>query len=599
MMVLQEVLFPNLDTCSTFEMYFRPREGEKDVWVDAQAGAVILPQWTHLGLDTYFNSFSIGKWRKYTALDNLKLRLELRGEFQVQLVHWVRLKDRCDRIVVAEEICRSDERAGFEIAFPEELAARGVYGFSLYAVGEENAFFGGRYCTEVDDERLNPVDIALDICTFRREAYVEKNIAMLQRDLLRNPDCEARDHLEVFISDNARTLDAARLSSGHVHIFPNRNVGGAGGFTRGMIEIIDAPKAFTHVLLMDDDVLINSDAIMRTYRLLRLLKPEYVGKTVAGALMRLDRRYVQYESGAVIKGFNPKPRKFRLDMRKIKNVLKNEQEETITYNGWWYSCIPMSKISNDNLPLPVFVHRDDIEFGMRTGSDILTLNGICLWHESFDNKYASSMEYYESRNDLIMNALHKPGFTGKHAAMALVYRIVGNVIRYRYNNCELVFKGIDDFCKGPEYLMHLDPEQTHREVLSQSDKFLPLDQLDIPFREKTQVKGLKKNKSFLNTFRIFLLNGLFLPSRGVSVVNTASPWPRNFYRRSAVLNYDEINQTGFVSRRSAKKTMSALFRAVGRAAKLLLRYPRVAESYRRAMPVLTSRAFWDEYLGLK
>ena len=599
MIVLQDLMFPKPETCPAPEMYFRIDDAHRHAYFDGEAGAMRVPQWCMLDGDTYFNGFSIGKWRKYTRLDNLRLSLELSGAFRVQLVHWTRLKDKCLRAVVAERMCRSDARARFEIAFPAELEPRGIYGFSLYAV-EDGAFFGGAYVTEADEADLNAVDIALDICTFRREAYVTRNIDLLRRDILQNPESDVYGHLEVFVSDNGRTLDAAALGGDGVHVFPNPNVGGAGGFTRGMIEIIDAPKAFSHALLMDDDVLINTDAIVRTYRLLRMLKPEYAGKTIAGALMRLDERHVQYEIGARWDGVYPKPVKHNRDMRKVSCLLKNELEETLHYNGWWYSCIPMAKIGNDNLPLPLFVHRDDIEFGLRTGSDILTLNGICVWHESFDNRYASSMEYYEMRNDLIMNALRRPEISPVKLALGLLHRTVGNVVRYRYDNCELMFRGMDDFLAGPEFLMNADTEALHQDVLAHSDKFLPLEQLEgeIPFREKQQVEGLKKKPGFVNTLRVYLLNGLLLPSKGTNVVNIATVWPRNFYRRSAVLNYDELTQKGFIARRNRKRALAVMARATGRMFRLAREYPRAAEQYRRAAQEMTSRAFWNRYLGL-
>ena len=599
-MILQELLFPNLETCPQFEMYFRTDAQNKHAYVDPEAGLIRVPQWCTLDGDTYFNGFSIGKWRKYTVLDNLRLQLVLSGEFRVQLVHWQRLRDKCRRVVVAERVCRAAQPKTFELAFPGELAPRGVYGMSLYAVGERCAFHGGCYVTDADPDDLNPVDIALDICTFRREQDIARNLAVLNRDILENPDCELRDHLEVFIADNGRTLNARALSGARVHVFPNPNVGGTGGFTRGMIEIIDHPRRFSHALLMDDDVVINADALLRTYRLLRFLKPEYAGKTVAGALMRLDNRCVQYENGAVMDSYILEPRKYKLDMRDIECVLRNEQEETIHYNGWWYSCIPMSKIDNDSLPLPIFVHRDDVEFGLRTGSDILTLNGICLWHESFDNRFSASMEYYEVRNDLILNALRRTEVSPLKLAWELVHRTVGNAIRYRYVNCELMFRGFDDFLAGPDRLVMLDPTALHAEIMAMSYKMRPLDELqkEIPFREKTHVKGLKKKKSPLNTARIYLLNGLFLPGRGANVVNIGTPWPRNFYRYTAILNYDELTQRGFITRRSVKKTLSALGRGLARAWKLLRRYRAVGEAWREAQPILTSRSFWNEYLGL-
>ena len=599
-MVLQELLFPNLETCPQFEMYFRTDADKKHAYVDPEAGVVRVPQWCTLDLDTYFNSFSIGKWVKYTRLRNLQLLLTLSGEFRVQLIRWERLRGKCRRVVVAERMCRANEPTAFELAFPAELAPRGVYAASLYAVGEACAFHGGRYVTDMDEGELNDIDIALDICTFRREKDVARNLGMLNRGILENPNSDLRDHLEVFISDNGQSLDKS-LATDRIHIFPNKNVGGAGGFTRGMIEIIDHPKRFSHVLLMDDDVIVNADAIVRTYRLLRLLKPEYAGKTVAGALMRLDRRYKQFENGALMNSYILRSVKYGLDMRKIDCVLRNEQEETVHYNGWWYSCIPMSKIDNDNLPLPIFVHRDDVEFSLRTGSDILSLNGVCLWHESFDNRFSASMEYYEVRNDLIVNAICKPEIPAWRLARELIHRTVGNSIRYRYNNCDLMFWGFDDFMAGPDYLIQTDPTALHQEILSKSQKLLPLSELkeEIPFRDKPHRKGIKKKASRLNTARIYLLNGLFLPAKGTNVVNIGTPWPRNYYRRSAVLNYDELNQTGFITRRSFKKTMSAMGRGLSRAWKLIRRYHKTSEAWREARPILTSRSFWNEYLDLK
>lgn len=600
MIVLQDMLFPNLETCPAFEAYFHTDADKKHAYQDPQDGSIRVPRWCMLDGDTFFNGFSIGKWLKYTRLENLHIQLELAGEFRVQLIHWERLRGKCRRVVLSEQICRSDGRQSFELAFPEALPPRGMCAFSLYAVGKGCAFYGGRYLADMDPDDLNSVDIALDICTFKREKDVSRNLAMLNRDILENPACELRDHLEVFISDNGQTLGKS-LATERIHIFPNKNVGGAGGFTRGMIEIIDAPRRFTHALVMDDDVVVNSDAILRTYRLLRLLKPEYVGKTVAGALMRLDRRHVQFENGAVMNSYILKPRKHGLDMRKVDCVLRNEQEETVHYNGWWYSCIPMSKIDNDSLPLPIFVHRDDVEFGLRTGSDILSLNGICLWHESFDNKYASSMEYYEVRNDLILNALRKTEVSALRLAWELIHRTVGNAIRYRYNNCALMFKGFDDFMAGPDKLIMTDPTALHKEILAMSDKMLPLEELEkeIPFKEKIHRKSLPKQASLLNTLRIYLMNGIFLPpTRGTNIVNIGTPWPRNYYRRSAVLNYDEINHKGFISRRSFRKSMSALWQGGKRSIRLIRGYRAVGNAWREALPIMTSRSFWNEYLGL-
>lgn len=599
MIVLQKLQFPNPDTCSSFEMFFRPREGEHAAWMDPDLGALRLPRWTHLDLNTYFNSFSIGKWRKYTVLDNLRLRLELRGEVQVQLMHWEMIGNKCFRHMLAEKVCQAPERGTFDFEIPLSATERGIVCCGIYALDDACALYGGAYVTEADESRLNPVDIAIDICTFRREPFIERNVALINREIIGNPDSDLQGHLDVFIADNGATLDIPRLSNERIHIFPNKNTGGSGGFARGMMEIIDHPKAFSHVLVMDDDVLINTDALLRTYWLLRLLKPEYSGKTVAGAMLRLDNRWMQHECCAKWNGRMVEGGKTFLDLRKIKSVLKNEVEVPFDFNAWWYSCVPMSKISNDSLPLPLFIRMDDVEFGLRTGSDMISLNGICLWHEPFAYKFASSMEYYEIRNLMILNSIHRPDISWKQVGAQVLYRILANLSRYRYKDCELVLWGAKDFLAGPEALMRRDATELHQQVMAASDKFVPLKELDIPFDEAVYRRSFKRKKKKYSKWKLLFLNGLFLPPKPPTVVDAFLSPPWETYRRKALLNYNGLIERGFVTRRSVAKSLSYVFKGVGMCLKLRKNYARTAEAYRQSFGTLTSRAFWDEYLGLK
>ena len=56
------------------------------------------------------------------------------------------------------------------------------------------------------------------------------------------------------------------------------------------------------------------------------------------------------------------------------------------------------------MPLPIFIRGDDIEFSRRCNAKILSLPGICVWHEPFYKKYSEIMEdYYLLRNVLIFS----------------------------------------------------------------------------------------------------------------------------------------------------------------------------------------------------
>ncbi len=635
-MILQELLFPNYDTCAKYDMYFRlegantagldaPREkvpGElthyerfyrrkadirydssslRRAYYDPQERAVHLASWQRMGFDTYFNCFAIGKWNKYTRMDNLKLRLVLKGSFQVTLLHMYSMYTEPFEHALCERVCRASEPTAFELDIPCEALEGGIVCFRLYALEEnDNVFYGGAYVTDVDEASLNPVNIAIDTCTFRRERYIQRNVALLNRDIIENPENPVYGHLDMFISDNGRTLDVAAMQTDRVHIFPNRNVGGAGGFTRGMIEILDMlpQRPFTHVLVMDDDVLINTDAILRTYRLLQFLKPECMGKTVAGAMLRLDNRSLQHECGGWWDGFCVRNDKTMLDLTDIGNILFNEKEDMANYNAWWYSCIPISKISNDNLPLPIFIRYDDVEYGLRTGSDIIAMSGICLWHEPFEYRFSSSSQYYEIRNEMIVNALHWPNFGCKQALEVLRYSVKVNIGRYRYSDCKLAFKAMEDFCKGPEFLLTADGEALHKEVMMIGDRFQPLKELSVRFDENEYIKSQRKEKPARKLVRFLTLNKHLLPRRGDGVVDAALNGVKDFAGKRRVLNYDVGGNRGFVTEYSGKRLWESL-RGYRRTAKMMkATYAQACEAYRQAMPRLTSREFWNSYLGL-
>ena len=102
----------------------------------------------------------------------------------------------------------------------------------------------------------------------------------------------------MFVVDNGRTLPAVELSDELVTVIPNNNVGGAGGFARGMISALEDERSFSHVLLMDDDVRMSPESIKRTFNLLSLVSDAYSDAFINGAMLKLSEPDVQYEDVA-------------------------------------------------------------------------------------------------------------------------------------------------------------------------------------------------------------------------------------------------------------------------------------------------------------
>jgi len=169
-MILQELLFPNSQLGAQQEMYFRT-EGS----YDESAQAVSLRKGQTLSSDTYFNSFSIEKWMKYTILSDLSLELKLRGSFRAELMNLTLKQKEIVSSVLSETAVSGD----VSLPMPADASAKGIYCFRLTALEDGCMYLGGRYAASADETSLRPVDIAIDICTFKREPFIERNLKLL------------------------------------------------------------------------------------------------------------------------------------------------------------------------------------------------------------------------------------------------------------------------------------------------------------------------------------------------------------------------------------------------------------------------------------
>ena len=271
---LQNIIFPSTDNCTEESLYFR-RYG--DVEYSLADNYIVLNEEATVSFDTYFNGFSASKWYKYTQIEQVKVCLKLKGKFRISLWYKEKQPTQILNRVVKEFYCDTKGKIKEIFCEFETEYSQGMYAFSILAMEDETEFHGGYFYTEIVESKIQDIKMSIVICTFKREKYVYKNMKMLSKCFLENRESELHRNLEVIISDNAKTLDYQKFTNDKIHIFANKNVGGAGGFTRGMIETLKLSKVnnFTHVLLMDDDVVMQPESIYRTYKLLSLLKEQY------------------------------------------------------------------------------------------------------------------------------------------------------------------------------------------------------------------------------------------------------------------------------------------------------------------------------------
>lgn len=480
-MNVQTILFPDPNICDVEELYFH-KDGD---W---------------LCFDGYFNLFYLEKHHRYCNIDDLTLELTASGIDSVVIMH--------DR----NEIMTISPSKVLTISLPYQKYDKGVFWFKVLKSKNSSDAFSIKGYFNVFADKLNDVNLAVNICTFKREAYVLRNMRSLIRWSDSDNSSEVSKHMHVFIIDNGKSLNDNRefldlLSHNpekNIKVIPNDNTGGTGGFSRGMLEAMHKKDELklTHLLMMDDDAVFDPDMFVRLYGFLSCLKPEYALISVGGALFREDYKYIQHACGEWFKEFKIINEHPLVDMRNYDNATSNfmtgTDHERDRYGAWWCCCYPMEVITKDNLPLPLFVHHDDIQFGMKLAKSngVVFLNGINVWHQGFELVFTGVKQYYNTRNELITMNMFYSDTPQMAIKFRLIRRIVGCLICMRYGDIELIHRAVLDFRKGTDWLYKINVEELNNEIASVYKNIAPfknIDELNISSKHKEQLKKMTES----------------------------------------------------------------------------------------------------------
>ncbi len=595
---LQTIIFPNLDICTVEKLFFR---SNSKCCFNYQQNNVELNQGGNLRLDTYFNSFSVQKWKDYTNVKSISIRLHLKGVFKVKLLNIDYFLESTklvnQKIVTSESL---DEVSVFEDIDIQPY--KGLLYVEIEALESNCLFTGGCFYTNLDTSKKSDVKIAVVICTYKRELYVHKNIKLLENDLLNKSGIG--DKFEAFIIDNGRSLE--KFDNPKIHVIPNKNAGGSGGYTRGIIEVLKRENDFSHIIFMDDDVVIAPEVLERIYNFQSVINDRTV--CIGGSMLKLDSQYIQHENGAI---WNNEVVRIKpdLDLRILKNVLFNEIEEHINYNGWWLYCFPTKLIDDFSLPYPFFIKMDDMEFPIRLKQKIITLNGICVWHEALESKYSPMLNYYIRRNEIILQILCSDSFSKINAIKYILKFSLREAFCYRYKSADIILKAASDFLQGPDYLKTINPEEKNLEVLKLGEKAVK--EPEQPFVYEKYVESINETESTAHRLiRLATLNGYLLPSllfhndkrltdKGYRVAPIQGYRPVNAFRSKKVLYYNLRTQEGFVVKFSRGEFLKIFIKAIKLSIKMFFKFSELRKLYRETLPELTNRAFWENYLEIK
>ena len=401
------------------------------------AGAAILSVDDELDFCTFYNCLSLKKWQDLTDLNSLGLHLSGSGEADVTLLCYG--KDA----MAAKLASRTVDLAKDGVWWVDLQQAKDAAALAITLKAKTQCTLSsGAWVTATKPRR--EVKIAGVITTFNREHMATAAIKNFAESVIPKAD-GGFEHL--FVIDNGQNLGA--IDAKGVTVLPNKNLGGSGGFTRGLMHVQDQGN-YTHVLFMDDDAACEPEAVWRTAALLRYVKDEKT--SVSGGMLLSENPGIQYEKSAniALKGkrhsaFQPISAFENIIRRE--NVVFNDLRPDGNYGAWWFYCFPVAAI--ESLPFPFFVRGDDQDFALANKLPVVTLNGITTYGEDLRKRVSPAVNYLSVRSLTSLVFLY-----GDQArAQATLRQQIRSAINFGrvfdYGNMEAVLEALEDAAKGP------------------------------------------------------------------------------------------------------------------------------------------------------
>jgi galactofuranosylgalactofuranosylrhamnosyl-N-acetylglucosaminyl-diphospho-decaprenol beta-1,5/1,6-galactofuranosyltransferase len=611
-LVAQRGLFRGPDPVCPEELYAQVGLGS----AARERQRLVVHAGSEVSLDTYFGRFPASYWQRWTVVDEVEVELVVTGSGRISLI--ASDEEGETRTIAVSEV--TGERGGFvRLVAALDKFIDGGFVWVDFATGDEELVVERMRWTVVPPERLRPT--AVVICTFNRADDCTKTLGSL------SADDEALDVLDaIYVVDQGSDTVESRPGfgqltealGGRLRYLRQPNLGGAGGFGRGMYEVTEAAKTgngaeHANVLLMDDDVLCEPEiAIRLTAFANRTFEPTIIG----GQMLRLLHPtrllagaeyadFAQLVPGQVVKGALDDVDLLAeaVDEDEVPTGLPNRGDQRVDadYNAWWSCLIPAEVVNQIGLPLPVFFQWDDVEYGYRArnnGIPTVTLPGAGLWHADFDWKDLDKWnEYFAIRNAMIVSSIYAE-VDPKQTARVIVSRVIRYLLEMRYGLAATLLKSVEDFLKGPDFL-HDGGASAAKEVHA-----LRANYPDTVMHKASEVPGLKSSAVPIvqagptpSLSRVVLLKRLVYLALGKTVheIGAVAKKDATWWH---VSQFDTVvvtdgSQGGVRLRRRDRQQAVKLAKDTARLVKRLMsEMPRLREEYRAAVPALTSRENW-------
>jgi galactofuranosylgalactofuranosylrhamnosyl-N-acetylglucosaminyl-diphospho-decaprenol beta-1,5/1,6-galactofuranosyltransferase len=572
--------------------------------VRRERGALRLEKGSTVTTDTYFGLVPASYFQRWTDVTEIRLKLAYDAPAAARLD--LRASDVHGNPRTIGSVRLDGAGTVGLVARVNEFVDGGSLWIDLHATD------GPLSVAEVEWTVASPATIrpaAVVICTFNRPEACAGTLSTIADD---NGVLAGIDAVYVIdqgtdpVGDHPGFIDVADALGEKLIYLRQPNLGGSGGFTRGLYEVSRITE-HANVILMDDDILCEPESALRLNAFANLTPTP----TIVGAQMLFLKNPRVLLAGAEIVDLATL-RGGRWGVHGLNNAdvvdRRQNRRTDARYNAWWTCLIPAEIVAAAGLPFPFFVRWDDIEYGLRAseaGFPTVSLPNAGVWHADFHWKDSDDwVMYFDVRNALITAALHG-GVNVQTAAKTLRWHLATRLVSMQYGLAHTIIRAIEDFLKGPSVLqdggiaalagIRAVRSEYPETVVHPAVKTGELTGVATP---PTMPSDRRNKRPTMLMFKRIIQQWTGRAYPGPVTINAPdSGWWHVSRFDYAVVT--DASQTGVrIRRRDEKKLKDLTWQAFRTLRRFRADAAKAQQSYRDAFPRLVSRANWASLYGI-
>lgn len=608
---LHRSIFPDSKICDIKEMFFR-----SSAHYDQTNKLLVCNSPSHIDFHSYFNVIPVKHFFDFLGLNHVDILCRFRGRAEFLL--YANKLGVSEPILVAQTVIESNSLdVENEVFTYFDISKIDGYVYLVLNTHSDTFEMQDFYVSCLSDRE--PAKVGIVSCTFRREKEVLRTIDCISSQMTADPF--TFKNAEMYVIDNDEKKNLKVEETDFIHHLANKNLGGAGGFTRGIIESIRANKDY--VLLCDDDILAFGEVFRRAVAVLSLMQDPKKG--LHGCMLEEESKYSLHEVGEYFDinkrmHVNPYYGKNMTNLNDLKMVAFESVGTSRSANmfGWWFTAFPVSIIKEIGLPMPVFVSGDDLEYGLRAvkaGYSSYIVPSISVWHPSHMTQHAPLRNYFITRNRFAYYPVH----TSKQQLEKLFEKTLKQTYRHllskRYATAESSIVAMEDFLRGPEWFNEDLSNWSKSLKYGADEKAQKL--YDNKWLVPTVHKHLTASDDSLKNkvYSKLTFNGHILPKffhkkakdpssqYHVCIPYGVNPQGENItkmtLRSSSILYFDPRFSVGFNVRHNSKKFWILYARLLKVKALGKKKIPSLYEEYRKGFENSIELEWWEKRLGIE